>query len=266
MFSPLRNRFGIPGVISVIALVFAMMGGAYAASNDGGSGPKASVSAKAKKGPRGPRGPAGPAGPAGSTGPAGPKGDTGAKGDKGDTGSPGAAGTSVTSEEFGVAGKEGKCVGAGGSKFVAGATKTYACNGKTGFTETLPPGKTETGSWAVGRSTAEETSAYTPISFPIQLSEPLSGSQVHYIDGTGKEQPGNTDSSVCLGTVGAPTAAPGNLCVYARVEEELVLTGIEGIFAPSSSSPGADVSGAALKFLALEGGFGWGTWAVTAES
>ncbi|HSR94938.1 MAG TPA: hypothetical protein VLK56_08730, partial [Solirubrobacterales bacterium] len=26
MLSPLRNRFGIPGVISVIALVFAMMG------------------------------------------------------------------------------------------------------------------------------------------------------------------------------------------------------------------------------------------------
>ena len=32
MFSTLRTRFGIPGVISVIALVFAMFGGAYAAS------------------------------------------------------------------------------------------------------------------------------------------------------------------------------------------------------------------------------------------
>ena len=33
MFSTLRTRFGIPGVISVIALVFAMLGGAYAANN-----------------------------------------------------------------------------------------------------------------------------------------------------------------------------------------------------------------------------------------
>src|SRR3954453_7338957 len=53
MLSPLRNRFGIPGVISVIALVFAMFGGAYAATN-GGDGAKATASAK--QGPPGPRG------------------------------------------------------------------------------------------------------------------------------------------------------------------------------------------------------------------
>jgi hypothetical protein len=51
MFSTLRNRFGIPGVISVIALVFAMLGGAYAANNSSGGG-KATASAKVKKGPR----------------------------------------------------------------------------------------------------------------------------------------------------------------------------------------------------------------------
>ena len=84
MFSTLRNRFGIPGVISVIALVFAMFGGAYAASNSSGGG-KATASAKAKKGPKGPKGatgPAGPAGAAGPAGPAGPKGDAGATGTK----------------------------------------------------------------------------------------------------------------------------------------------------------------------------------------
>ena len=47
MFSPLRNRFGIPGAISVIALVFAMFGGAYAASDNSGGG-KATASAKKK--------------------------------------------------------------------------------------------------------------------------------------------------------------------------------------------------------------------------
>src|ERR1700704_3299328 len=81
MFSTLRTRFGIPGVISVIALVFAMLGGAYAASNSGGG--KATASAKAKRGPRGPKGatgPAGPTGPAGATGPSGARGATGAAG------------------------------------------------------------------------------------------------------------------------------------------------------------------------------------------
>ena len=34
MLSPLRNRFGIPGVISVVA--FAALGGAYPANNSGG--------------------------------------------------------------------------------------------------------------------------------------------------------------------------------------------------------------------------------------
>jgi hypothetical protein len=61
MLSPLRNRFGIPGVISVIALVFAMLGGAYAASNSNDDG---KATASAKKGPRGPRGKPGPPGPA----------------------------------------------------------------------------------------------------------------------------------------------------------------------------------------------------------
>ena len=33
MLSPLRNRFGIPGVVSVIALVFAMLGGGKDGTN-----------------------------------------------------------------------------------------------------------------------------------------------------------------------------------------------------------------------------------------
>src|SRR5260221_553574 len=80
MFSPLSNRFGIPGVISVIALVFAMLGGAYAASSNSGGG-KASASAKAKKGPRGPKGATGPAGPAGPPGPASAQREAGPDGD-----------------------------------------------------------------------------------------------------------------------------------------------------------------------------------------
>jgi hypothetical protein len=138
MFSTLRTRFGIPGVISVIALVFAMFGGAYAASNSSNAG-KATASAKAKKGPRGPKGATGPAGPAGAQGPAGP---AGAKGDAGANGSNGAAGAT----------------GPEGSPWTAGGT--------------LPAGKTETGTWAatfvrVGEGVAQTT---VPISFPIPLA------------------------------------------------------------------------------------------------
>ncbi len=52
MFSTLRTRFGIPGVISVIALVFAMFGGAYAASNSSGGG-KATASRQGQAGAAG---------------------------------------------------------------------------------------------------------------------------------------------------------------------------------------------------------------------
>lgn len=136
MFSLLRNRLGIPGLISVIALVFAMSGGAFAAKDalDGASSSAKKQNNAGKRGPKGPRGKPGPAGPAG---PQGPAGAAGAKGDKGDTGAqggsgaPGSPGTSVTTsnEPAGTA----NCSGRGGSKFQAGAgTPTFACNGAQG--------------------------------------------------------------------------------------------------------------------------------------
>jgi len=151
MFSTLRTRFGIPGVISVIALVFAMFGGAYAASNSSGGG-KATASAKAKKGPRGPKGATGPAGAQGPAGLAGAKGDAGANGANGAAGPTGPTGTA----------------GAKGATGAAGAT---GATGFSGFTETLPSGKTETGTWSIGvPPTAEILSFYVPISFPIPLA------------------------------------------------------------------------------------------------
>ena len=74
MFSTLSKRFGVPGVIAVAALVFAMIGGAYAANGSGGG---KAVTSKARRGPRGPRGPQGPVGPQGPAGPAGSQGVAG---------------------------------------------------------------------------------------------------------------------------------------------------------------------------------------------
>lgn len=85
MFSQVKKGFGIPGVIAVFALVFAMAGGAYAAKKyvitstgqikpsvlkalKGGTGPAGAVGAKGDPGAAGPTGQAGPKGDAGQTG------------------------------------------------------------------------------------------------------------------------------------------------------------------------------------------------------
>jgi hypothetical protein len=70
-FTPRQLRFRPSLVISVLALIFAMSGGALAASQHSG-GP-----AGAAKGPRGPRGPKGAPGKAGLVGPSGPVGAPG---------------------------------------------------------------------------------------------------------------------------------------------------------------------------------------------
>jgi hypothetical protein len=202
----LRNRFGIPGVISVIALVFAMFGGAYAATNSGG---KATASAKAKKGPRGPKGPAGPAGSAGPAGPAGAKGDTGAAGSNGAPGAPGPEGPE------GPEGEEGSPWTAGGK---------------------LPKNATETGAWSMVIP-GESGFVLTTISFEIPLAGELDESHVHY---EGEEGFGTS----CAGSVSNPTAASGHLCVYQGVllgTEPSAIRKLDGV-SPGTSPAGALLS------------------------
>ena len=84
--------------IAMLALFFALGGGAFAADQfviSNINQIKPSVLNQITKGARGPRGPSGPPGPKGnpgSPGPKGPKGDTGAKGQKGDSGGKGEKG------------------------------------------------------------------------------------------------------------------------------------------------------------------------------
>jgi hypothetical protein len=240
MLSPLRNRFGIPGVISVIALVFAMFGGAYAATNSEGDS-KATASAKGKPGPRGKPGkpgPAGPAGPAGAQGPAGPQGPKGDKGDKGDTGAKGDKG------EKGEKGPKGD-KGAQGEPWTAGGT--------------LPGGATETGTWTV-RPPAAEGIVRVPISFSIPLAAPLGETQVHYLKKTDPPLAGK-----CEGNAANPTAEPGHLCVYTGAESGLLIE--SGFISQLDEvTPGASTAGAAMLAVLLEAsGNGLGSWAVTAE-
>ncbi len=266
MLQPLRNRFGIPGAISVIALVFAMLGGAYAASDNGGG--NATASAKAKKGPRGPKGPKGDTGPAGPQGPAGAKGDTGAAGSNGSNGADGTDGTDGKSVEAEAA-SVGEC-SEGGTRFkVGGVTKGKACNGKKGedgedgspwtLGGTLPSGETETGTWAING--ASNTSNYEQISFTLPVDPAAGGPEPVAVTGESAEGcPGLDENDV-------PQADPGYLCVYGAA---LVGGPMTKFYDPTVNFVFTPVEGAAPTGTVLVTGcegfcISAGTWAVTAQ-
>jgi hypothetical protein len=95
MLSQFNRRFGIPGVIAVVALIFAMSGGAIAARDYLG-GTSSQKHQKPRRGPRGPQGIQGPQGPPGQGLP-GPQGPEGPAGQKGPEGSPWVAGGTLPS-------------------------------------------------------------------------------------------------------------------------------------------------------------------------
>lgn len=271
MFQTLRTKFGIPGVISVIALVFAMAGGAFAANNlaSSGGGGKATASAKGKQGPRGKTGKTGPAGPTGPAGAPGAKGDTGAAGSNGTPGAAGAAGTSVTSTAVptGVA----TCNGRGGSEFKTGAVTTTACNGKEGVAGadgspwtaggTLPSGSTEKGTFTIG-PLGTLPFGRVALSFTVPLAtsvdvfvQPLPvGASQEEIEAAEKACPGSREN---------PVATKGFLCVYELNNGGLELTEVQN---PETSGLGkAGKVGVLLKYEPLtSGGNSRGDWAVTA--
>jgi hypothetical protein len=272
MFSTLRNRFGIPGVISVMALVFAMFGGAYAASNSSDGG-KATASAKAKKGPRGPKGATGPAGPAGPQGPAGPKGDAGASGSNGTPGTAGTNGTNGTSVTSEPVGPGPNCIN-GGVKFKSASPEAaFACNGANGANGTqgpkgdpwtaggtLPVGSTEKGVWGIGAPFSNEINYIAPISFGVPLALPLDEAHAVFVPSS----PPNPDPTHCSGSFQNPKSASGYLCVYEAGSTNMKVVAVTN----ESLQPGAGISGAAVVAVTEESNLApeayvTGTWAVT---
>lgn len=225
----------------MIALVFAMFGGAYAASNS--SGGKATASkTKTVKGPRGPKGAAGPAGPAG---PVGPQGPAGANGKDGSNGTNGTNGTSTTTAAY-----SGSECANGGVEVKSASPTAYVCNGEdgqTGFTETLPSGKSEHGVWNYNLNAGNKV----PVSFPIPLA---AGAAVHFMP------LGGQPTEECPGTATEPAAASGNLCVYQAVSsaEPTFLFGVN----PEDFGEETGKSGVLLQFAGATNGFG--SWVVTA--
>jgi Collagen triple helix repeat (20 copies) len=248
MLHKFQDRIGTAGlIVAIIALVMALGGGAYAASNSG-DGSKATASAKAKQGPRGPKGPKGAPGSPGATGAQGPPGPAGPKGDAGEQGEKGIQGIQGKQGEKGEKGEQG-IQGAPGSPWTAGGT--------------LPSGATETGNWFfnapapkvkvdVEGSTQEIVIAQNyyaaPISFPIPLAVELDGAHVHlgFQESGGAFEPG----AACPGKVKKPEAAAGELCVY---ESEAVAANVQpgNILRTPSVTPGTTFNGAFVVFNPL---------------
>jgi hypothetical protein len=270
MISRTHQKLGTAGfIISIVALVAALGGGAYAASGGLSVKQKKEVEKIAKK-YAGKPGATGAAGPAGAKGGSGAPGANGANGNPGTNGAPGTNGVSVTSTKV-LPTEATKCEGHGGSEFKigTGGTTTFACNGVTGFTSTLPTGKTETGAFGTAvflpQGGLEEVEI--PISFPIPLQAPSEHAFFLNAEETANEEGTNG----CTGTVEAPTAPAGSLCIYTAQEESTV--GTESTFPaeafPTIAGNGYLPSGTVLRFFSLGGEHAKaltvnGTWAVTA--
>jgi Collagen triple helix repeat (20 copies) len=276
MYQKMRKHLTPSTLIALIALVFALTGGAFAAgANSGGSDSRAPASAggktiggtpistaakakpKAKAGPRGPAGPRGAAGPAGPAGAVGPAGATGSGGPQGPAGTNGTNGTNGEPGKEGPEGKEGK-------------------EGKTGYAETLPPGKSEYGTWGwfYSPNAGEEEIVTQPISFMIPLKASLVAKH-DFLLVTGKE----TFTEGCTGSYKEPTAEPGYLCLYINPGLVDNLAEVSGGIAwpnglPAIQNPEVDTGGAdqvgrfgtSLRIVNAQAGFAEvsGDWVVTA--
>ena len=153
---------------------------------------------------------------------------------QGRTGPAGSTGEQGEAGESGPAGKEGSPWAVGG---------------------TLPPGKTETGTWAFVSNAEGPTRV--PLSFSIPTAEPLKptlGKGPLELLEPKEEDPSHTHPN-CPGTVSKPEADPGFICVYSETLEDPLTSqgpvrtsGVVLIFESKSTSPKTDE----------------GTWAVTA--
>jgi Collagen triple helix repeat (20 copies) len=278
----LRKHFNATTIIAIVALVFAMTGGAFAVSSKGGSGNATAVAAKKKKGkakpkvklipgPKGATGPAGPAGAQGPAGPAGPTGPEGKQGGEGKEGKEGKQGIQGKEGKQGIQGEEGESVTVtslskgntnckeGGAEVTNKSGTAYACNGVAGAGGgggPLQKGETETGVFG-GEATAliaaeEEYIGYAPITFARPLEKALSGGfRVIY--------PGESSTTECPGNTGKPEAKEGYVCLYVNVVKNSAKIGaaantLYGVVASVHLPESAGPVGAAQ-----------GVWAVTAS-
>jgi hypothetical protein len=144
--------------------------------------------------------------------------------------------------------------GSTGSRGPTGKNGNNGTNGATGFTNTLPVGATEKGTWAT-QIHAANSGDFSEIGFNIPLA---AAPKVNVI------QKGAGSTAACPGKPNAPAAASGNLCVYVSTNEsttvETLDPSVEGGITNSASPWGTTVD--AFTESATSG-MAYGTWAVT---
>jgi hypothetical protein len=222
MFERIHQKLGTAGfIISIVALVAALGGGAYAAT--GGNSGKATASAKAKQGKQGKQGKPGKTGPQGPAGPAGApgaNGKDGAEGKQGPEGKAGKDGTGVTG--VAIPTSSATCAHQGGTAYTSATGTENVCNGKEGTAgepgvlhpgETLPSEATETGTWWFQGTGGPVGVA--PISFAIPLTK-TDAEEIAIKFWT----EGGSEPAECTGDTLEPAAEPGTLCIYAGPESE----------------------------------------------
>lgn len=273
MYSWIRRRVTFTRVGMTFALVFAMSGGAYAASKyviTSTKQIKPSV-LKQLQGKTGAAGKEGLAGKNGANGAPGAAGEKGAPGTNGTSGTNGTNGESVASATLKKG--EGGCA-EGGSKFTASGKETTACNGKEGSPwtagGTLPAGKTETGVWGVsglpGGIKGLREWADASISFTIPLAAPLENGHVFVIAAGGKGTGGGTCPTAS--EAAKPEAETGNLCIFMGKPEINVKGKTVEAHDPATNESGEAATTGTLVEVTPETPetpvSASGTWAVTA--
>jgi collagen triple helix repeat protein len=244
MFSIIRRRLCYANVVATLALVFAMSGGALAASHYLLTS-TSQISPKVLKALRGKAGAQGAPGVAGSQGPAGFAGAQGAKGEGGQAGPAGPAGQAGPTGETGAGGAPG-ATGKEGSPWTAGGT--------------LPSKKSETGVWAIQVAPNLQGTRIPLASFSIPVTtaeaEALAFNVVGPEEGAG--EPHEKLPAGCKGNRHHPEANPGNVCAFELFAVNIMeLT--EPIVTTAGVLVGVEQGNESEPFRAA------GTWAVTAK-
>jgi hypothetical protein len=266
----IREPFGTAGLIVAMIALIAALGGTALAAKSALTGKQRKEVEKIAKHYAGHDGAAGKDGRNGKEGP---------------PGAPGSSGASGQSAKGPVLVEVAECAGLGGLVYeVPGSgEEAEVCDGKDGHEGkdgkegspwtaggTLPPGATETGTWAFDveaktittevEGVKEEVAVghtsgiAVPISFPIPFPFFIKNAHVHFVGGEG-------DGEACPGTVTRPKATRGELCIY---ETAVFGTEFNGAYRFYLASRGATSAGSILAFEPPTGhAEGNGSFAVT---
>jgi len=222
MLSRIHSKLSTAGLVVALAALLASLGGAAVAATDRLSPQEKKEVKKIAKALPGKVGPAGPQGPVGPPGAAGPEGKHGVPGTDGKDGEDGICSIEIP-----------ECL--------------------------LPSGATETGAWVLGPGGGGKLVA---LPFTVPLGE--APEDIHFVNSASEElREGEFKEPInCIGDASAPSAPPGEVCVYARDENGFILGGLK----EGPGLPFLEVSGAAFfGFVLGEESYATGTYAVTAK-